>query len=82
MALLTHGRFGHINLEAVRISRRSSTGAPTAGTNNSVIFTGDLAKFEITPTVEQATTVQADAGTHPRRNGRHDAGGCRRGGRI
>lgn len=63
MTLLTHGRFGHINLEAVRISRRSSTGAPTVGANNSVVFTGDLAKFEITPTVEQATTVQADAGT-------------------
>lgn len=72
MTTLTYGRFGHINLEAIRISRRESTGAPSVGVENSVVFTGDLAKLEITPTVEQATTVQADAGTAGRSANSYD----------
>lgn len=62
MALLSLGRFGHIDLLAVRFLRRASSGAWAPGATGGVVFCGDLAKIEITPNVETGSTLTADAG--------------------
>lgn len=72
MTTLTYGRFAHLNLEAVRISARAANGAPVVGAEKSLVFTGDVAKLEITPNVDQATTLQADGGTAGRSANSYD----------